>query len=151
MQVSWLPFGRGVEGIIPRTAFCGLIQFGSIIEPYDAHRTLRQLGYVQSVPDLPPIPPLIVVRDCTARSYELTFRDNEVKYHWKLKHLVPVTELDVHSTGERVTLEYFDWYDEISHPTICGPRHRQPSSSSRSTSSQDNKMVWFDFFSRLKF
>jgi len=74
MQVEWTPYTNDPRALLnahPRTTFIGGITCFDIIEMYLPERTVRQIGFVQSIP-VAPLRPAEAHRPATG-GYGLSF------------------------------------------------------------------------------
>jgi hypothetical protein len=123
MQVEWTPYGNDPRALLnahPRTTFIGGITCFDMIEVYLPERTVRQLGFVQSIP-VPPLRPAEAHRPATG-GYSLTFPHltmyTETWSRFPVCAKVDHRELRVAAYPSEAVPEYIDWFRVCSHAFI---------------------------------
>ncbi|XP_057524140.1 uncharacterized protein LOC130803923 [Amaranthus tricolor] len=120
-QVEWTHYMTSPSALLnehPRTTYIGGITCIDIVEVYLPERTVRQLGFVQAIPPLPPLRPTQALQPAQG-SYLVTFASPSM--HTKMWSWFPYCArvgdqaLRRASVPSEAVPEYIDWFRVSSH------------------------------------
>ncbi|CAO2833506.1 unnamed protein product [Amaranthus hypochondriacus] len=142
-QVEWTPYNNSPRVLLsehPRTAFIGGITCFDIVEVYLPERTVRQLGFVQTIP-VPPLTPTQAHRPAQG-AYSLTFPSTTTyTLTWsRFPYCARVGDQELRRADvpSEAVPEYIDWFRSYSHAFII------PGNGPNSVfASADNKADYF--------
>ena len=121
VQVTWLPFGADPATAVRRTIFTGWVRYRDIIEPYMPGRSVRQLGFVQTIPH-PISRPRKAMRPWKSALYRVEHSVVNAADAWiqfPQTHILQINQ-NMASTDDPAACDaqYIEWYYRHSHPRL---------------------------------